>query len=109
METQEKIVNRYVEKPVKTKNGFPMLALILLLFFGSIDLQHRKIFNNTKTAVLFENLLELGTSDQIILADLVNGYMCCQMTFQIIHNTAKNLGITVTFRNFRRISLRKFF
>ena len=22
METQEKIVNRYVEKPVKTKNGF---------------------------------------------------------------------------------------
>lgn len=36
METQEKIVNRYVEKPVKTKNGFAMLALILLLFFGSI-------------------------------------------------------------------------
>ncbi len=36
METQEKIVNRYTEKPVKTKNGFAMLALILVLFFGSL-------------------------------------------------------------------------
>ena len=36
METQEKIVNRYVEKPVKTKNGFAMLALIVVLFLGSI-------------------------------------------------------------------------
>lgn len=36
MEMQEKIVNRYTEKPVKTKNGFVMLALILVLFFGSI-------------------------------------------------------------------------
>ena len=36
METGEKIVNRYTEKPVKTKNGFVMLALILVLFFGSI-------------------------------------------------------------------------
>ena len=36
MENQEKIVNRYTEKPVKTKNGFAMLALILVLFFGSI-------------------------------------------------------------------------
>ena len=34
MENQEKIVNRYTEKPVKTKNGFVMLALILVLFFG---------------------------------------------------------------------------
>lgn len=36
METQEKIVNRYTEKPVKTKNGFAMLALIVVLFLGSI-------------------------------------------------------------------------
>ena len=36
METQEKIVNRYMEKPVKTKNGFAMLALIVVLFLGSI-------------------------------------------------------------------------
>ena len=36
MESQEKLVNRYTEKPVKTKNGFAMLALILVLFFGSI-------------------------------------------------------------------------
>lgn len=38
METGEKIVNRYTEKPVKAKNGFAMLALILVLFFGSIAL-----------------------------------------------------------------------
>ena len=31
METGEKIVNRYTEKPVKAKNGFAMLALILVL------------------------------------------------------------------------------
>ena len=36
METGEKIVNRYTEKPVKTKNGFAMLALILLLLLGSL-------------------------------------------------------------------------
>ncbi len=36
MEVNEKIVNRYTEKPVKTLNGFAMLALILVLFFGSI-------------------------------------------------------------------------
>ena len=36
METGEKIVNRYTEKPVKAKNGFAMLALILLLLLGSI-------------------------------------------------------------------------
>ena len=36
METGEKIVNRYTEKPVKAKNGFAMLALILPLLFGSI-------------------------------------------------------------------------
>ena len=36
METGEKIVNRYTEKPVKAKNGFAMLVLILLLLFGSI-------------------------------------------------------------------------
>ena len=38
MEAPEKIVNRYAEKPVKTLNGFAMLALILVLFFGSIAL-----------------------------------------------------------------------
>ncbi len=38
METGEKIVNRYTEKPVKAKNGFAMLALILLLLLGSIAL-----------------------------------------------------------------------
>lgn len=36
MEENEKIVNRYQEKPAKFKNGFAMLALILVLFFGSI-------------------------------------------------------------------------
>lgn len=36
MEVQEKIVNRYTEKEAKSKNGFVMLALILVLFFGSI-------------------------------------------------------------------------
>lgn len=36
MEVNEKIINRYTEKPVKTLNGFAMLALILVLFFGSI-------------------------------------------------------------------------
>lgn len=38
MEPGEKIVNRYTEKPVKAKNGFAMLALILLLLLGSIAL-----------------------------------------------------------------------
>lgn len=38
MEAPEKIVNRYAEKPVKTLNGFAMLALILVLLFGSIAL-----------------------------------------------------------------------
>ena len=36
MEENKKIVNRYQEKPAKFKNGFAMLALILVLFFGSI-------------------------------------------------------------------------
>lgn len=36
MEENERIVNRYQEKPAKFKNGFAMLALILVLFFGSI-------------------------------------------------------------------------
>ena len=36
MEKNKKIVNRYQEKPAKFKNGFAMLALILVLFFGSI-------------------------------------------------------------------------
>lgn len=36
MEENEKIVNRYQEKPAKFKNGFAMLALILVLFLGSL-------------------------------------------------------------------------
>ncbi len=36
METKEKVVNRYAEKPIKTINGFLMLFVILLLFLGSI-------------------------------------------------------------------------
>ena len=36
MDTNEQIVNRYTEKPIKTINGFLMLFLILLLLLGSI-------------------------------------------------------------------------
>ena len=36
METQEKLVNRYTEKPVKTLNGFAMLFVVLLLLVASI-------------------------------------------------------------------------
>ena len=36
METQEKRVNRYTEKPVKTLNGFAMLFVVLLLLVASI-------------------------------------------------------------------------
>ena len=36
MDTNEQIVNRYTEKPIKTINGFLMLFLILLLLLGSL-------------------------------------------------------------------------
>lgn len=36
MENQEKLVNRYTEKPVKTLNGFAMLFVVLLLLVASI-------------------------------------------------------------------------
>ena len=34
--------------------------------FGSVDLECREILNNAKVALLFENLLKLRTTNQII-------------------------------------------
>ena len=61
MDTNEQIVNRYTEKPIKTINGFLMLFLILLLLLGSI------------AAFIFGPLLLAETNIPVMVALIVAG------------------------------------
>lgn len=62
--------------------------------FCSVNFHAGKIFNDSKTALLLENLLEMGAADHIIPADLLEGQMLVQMLFQIPGNKGKNLLVT---------------
>lgn len=75
--------------------------------FCGIDLKKRKIFDNAQVAVLLEYLLELGASDQVVPADLLNGHVGTQVALQVIHHPVENLRVTLALGCLGRLDLRK--
>ena len=65
MEQNEKIVNRYEEKPAKTLSGFGMLALVLLLILGGIAVMVLGIVGVVQYSI------EMGNEDAVSAAGLV--------------------------------------
>ncbi len=59
MEQNEKIINRYEEKPAKTLNGFGMLALVLLMILGGAAVMVLGIVN------LVQYSIEMGSEDAV--------------------------------------------
>ena len=48
-------------------------------FFGGVDLHMGKIFDDPKRSLFLKQFLELGASDQVVPADLVDGDMIGQI------------------------------
>lgn len=66
-------------------------------FFGNVDFQNREIFNESKVALFFEDFQEMGTTYQIIPADLIDAKSLVNIIFQVITDAAKNFCIAFVF------------
>ena len=60
---------------------------------GGVDLEGRKVFDNTHIALFFKKLLQLGTADKIITADLLDADMLVDVVLQIVRDPPENFCI----------------
>ena len=70
-------------------------------FLGCIYFHVRKIFNDPQSAAVFEEFLELGASDDIVAADLLNGHVAVQVRLQVGDDLAEGLHIIFLFGAFQ--------
>ena len=60
-------------------------------FFGPYDFHMRKIFNDTAAAFTAEQLLKLGSANQIIPADFIQRKVLRETGFHVSMNAAERL------------------
>lgn len=63
--------------------------------FGVFDFHFGKKFNHASLLIFPEQFLELGTPDQIIVTDILNGNVFPDMIFQITNNFVVEIGMAL--------------
>ncbi len=64
----------------------------------------RKIFDDAHAAPFAEDLLELGTPDQVVVADLLDGERDAHIVFQIISDPAEDLIVAFELGGLGRVA-----
>ena len=78
-------------------------------FFGGVNLERGKIFNNAKITLFLKNLLKLRPSHQIVPTDLFDADVFVNVILQICVYSVENLDITFVFCGFKRFCFQRGF
>ncbi len=76
-------------------------------FLCRVDLHQGEILDDPKAAAVFEDLLKLGSADQVSAADLVDGDGCVDMDFQIFRDPVEDLSIAFALGGFEHPGIGK--
>ena len=81
-------------------------ALVPDQLLGGVDFHPGKIIDDAAAVFFTEELLQLGTSHQVVPADLFNRQLCINMKLQVIHYPFIKIHIGFLFQCGRTLKLR---